>query len=255
MTIFSISEHIAYSFMPHDLTIDRLKDAIRKELNISSCTFKNFHKSKENWMEAGECLIFDFDYCNDMNVIIDQLKDFTYLIHTTKNHKKYKDGVLADRFRLYLFCKKVTLKRDDYEDLLLSLCRDFNSDLHGAVCSLAFKGFKDCLFYENTGEVFDWENYFEVNKNFIKQEKPQTKKEFNNDIKSFMDETKWKVMFSPQNITSGNRNASFARILLWSRDKGCDRYEAEKILMWVNGQISEPLPSKEISQLIRSKYK
>lgn len=253
--IFSISEHLAYSFMPHDLTIDRLKDAIRKELNISACQFKSFHKNKENFMEAGECLIFDFDYCLDMTVIIDQLKDFKYLIHTTKNHKKAKNGVLADRFRLYLFCNKVTLKMDEYEQLLSSLCNDFGSDPQSAVCSLAFKGFKDCLFYENDGALFDWELYFNTNKSQMKKEKQQTKKEFKEDIKSFMDETKWKVMFSPQNITSGNRNASFARILLWVRDKGCDRYEAEKILMWVNNEISEPLPSKEISQLIKSKYK
>lgn len=256
--IFSISEHLAFNFKPRNITIDQLKEAIKLEYNISPCQFKDFHKTKENWTEAGECLLFDFDNMADITKVKDMLKSYKYLIHTTKSHGKLKNGIYGDRFRLYLFCKKITLNREDYESLLLSLCQLFGSDIQAAICSLAFKGFKNCLFYENDGKLFNWENYFNANKLEIVQEKRQAQqqtKEFKNDKQSFLDQSKWKKMFMPENIGSGNRNASFARILMWARDRGCDRYEAEAIMNWLNSNISDPLPNKEIHQLIKAKYK
>jgi len=65
MTILSISSHIAYGFKIYDLSIDRLKDAIKSEMNITPCQFEGGHKTKEKWICAGDCLVFDFDCLNN----------------------------------------------------------------------------------------------------------------------------------------------------------------------------------------------
>lgn len=255
---FSISNHIAYGFKPYEIDFERLKKALLSEHFISQGIFKNYHKTKENWIGAGDCFIFDFDYQVQMKSLQESLKNFKYLIHTTKSHNKLKNGILGQRFRLYLPSKEVTLKtQDEFEYLMKDLTELYWADPSGASCAHAFRGYSGAEFFENDGKLFDWEKVWNVIKE-IKQKEPvkqvrQTSQESGK--KDFMNREFWPVMFKPQEIGQGGRNNDFARIMLWAIDEGCDKFKCEEILMWLNSQISEPLPKKEIDAMLKGKFR
>jgi len=255
MTILSISSHIAYGFKIYDLSIDRLKDAIKSEMNITPCQFEGGHKTKEKWICAGDCLVFDFDIGVILEVMKLSLRDYTYLIHTTKSHRKLKNGIMSDRFRLYLFCKKITLNKSDYETLMHSLCELMKSDIQAAGCQMSFKGFKRAQFKYNEGLLFDWEYYFKKRCLNIQKSEPKKTPTHSNSKKAFMNQDYWPRMFKPDQIGEGERNGTMARYALWCRDQGLDRYEAESVLEWINNHMARPLAQKEVTAIIKGKFK
>lgn len=256
--IFSASKHIAYNFKPLFLKdFSDLKKIISQEFYISTCQFRNFHRKKENVLSIENCFILDFDICLSIWKFIESIKDFKFFIHTTKSHQKEKNGIMCDRFRMYFFCKHLRISLHEYEILLKHLCSILNSDIQASNIAMPFHGYKDALFYENeNGILWDAEAYAKKNNIFnIASVKTYTSKNHKYDKNHFLNKEFWNRMFKPQEIYDGNRNASFARILLWARDTGCDSFEAEKIMNWLNSEISNPLSHKEIYALLKSKFK
>ena len=65
----------------------------------------------------------------------------------------------------------------------------------------------------------------------------------------------WEKYFRISRIGPGNRNAEFARIAMWLRDSGCDVRNAEVTLEGINRHLIEPLPERELRNLIGYHFK
>ena len=249
--LLSFSKHIAYNFLPVEVDFIKLKEAIGKEFYIINSVFKDNHKNGDNWLSATNCLIFDFDMHVKIETIQDMLKGYKHLIHTTKNHNKEKNGIISERFRLYLPTRMITLPKDKYEFMLKELNKTLCSDLQCAICSQAFKGYKDAEIFEADGKIFDWAQYWNAISSKFSNKPTQQHYKINN---NFMDQDKWEKMFNPSAIGEGERNRQLARYLYWSFDEGRNRDEAETILMWINSRVAQPLPEKEITAMLKSKF-
>lgn len=73
--------------------------------------------------------------------------------------------------------------------------------------------------------------------------------------KELVDPANWERYFHVSRIGPGNRNAEFARIAMWLRDSGCDRYNAESTIEGINRMLVDPLPEREVRNLIGYHFK
>ena len=69
----------------------------------------------------------------------------------------------------------------------------------------------------------------------------------------FMDETKWDKIFKISDIYKGNRNGTLTRYTFWLKDEGLSSFEIDYIIRGINNKLTDPLPEREINQLLRSK--
>lgn len=250
MLKLSVSNDRTFNFKPYELSIEQLKEGIRKEYSFCSAVFKDGHRLGENVLGFGNCFILDFDIVPDNYhlILMEQLKKWTFLIHTTKSHQKIKNGFISDRFRLYIPSVDIECDKEHFEAVMKKLVSVFGSDASGVSAAHPFKGFKDAQIFTNEGELWDYRKLkidIEQKKYFIKSSSK----------KDFMNKEKWPVMFNPENIGQGMRNNELARYLLWARDSGCDKYEAEQVLFWINEHMQNPLKQNEVFAILKGKYK
>lgn len=73
------------------------------------------------------------------------------------------------------------------------------------------------------------------------------------DKSDFLDETKWEKIFKLSDIYKGNRNGTLTRYTFWLKDEGLSASEIDYVIRGINRKLTEPLPERELSQLLRSK--
>ncbi len=82
-------------------SIEKLAEVITK-YNYSLGTFKNNHRSKDNFIQA-EAIGLDFDGGYTLDQAKKDFDVYSHIIAPTRSHRKEKNGVVADRFRVILF--------------------------------------------------------------------------------------------------------------------------------------------------------
>jgi hypothetical protein len=95
-------------------------------------------------------------------------------------------------------------------------------------------------------QMLDWLCY--------KKETPkETKKRPQLSDSEFLDENNWERIFKISEIYKGNRNGMLTRYTFWLKDVGLSSFEIDYIIRGLNDKLIEPLPEREINQLLRSK--
>ena len=74
-------------------------------------------------------------------------------------------------------------------------------------------------------------------------------------VEELINPDNWEKFFHISRIGQGNRNAEFARITMWLRDAGCDRYNTESTIFGINSGLSDPLSEREIRGIIQYHFK
>lgn len=75
------------------------------------------------------------------------------------------------------------------------------------------------------------------------------------EVEELINPDNWEKFFHISRIGEGNRNAEFARITMWLRDAGCDRYNAEATIDGINATLADPLPERELKSLVGYHFK
>lgn len=69
----------------------------------------------------------------------------------------------------------------------------------------------------------------------------------------FLDENKWEKIFKISDIYKGNRNGTLTRYTFWLKDEGFSASEIRYVIEGINNKLIDPLPKRELEQLLRSK--
>ena len=88
-----------------------------------------------------------------------------------------------------------------------------------------------------------------------KQNKVTIPKVYISDKNDFLNPEKWERIFKVSQIGHGNRNSTFAKYTLWLRDEGFSTNEIRYVIESINNKLIEPLPSRELEQIFRSKLR
>ena len=111
------------SYSPHDsntvfkpVEIDSLQDLIKYATShwYSPIVFKNEYRNGNNFLEAS-CIAADIDEGMTIEQAALLFKDYRHLIMPSKSHRKEKNGIVTDRFRVILFLDETVKEPQDYK--------------------------------------------------------------------------------------------------------------------------------------------
>lgn len=94
--------------------------------NYSLSTFKGSHRCKKNFVQA-EAMGLDFDHGMTIEEAEEAFKDYRYIIAPSRNHRKDKNGVVADRFRVILKLSKPITDNETFEATWFSLAEKWQN--------------------------------------------------------------------------------------------------------------------------------
>lgn len=69
----------------------------------------------------------------------------------------------------------------------------------------------------------------------------------------FLNEDRWEKIFKISDIVKGTRNGTLTQYTYWMKDVGFNSSEIRYIIEGINNKLIEPLPKRELEQLLRSK--
>jgi len=129
------------NFTPVFVETDKALEDVIKTKTYSLGTFRNDHRTNENF-ERAELIGLDFDDSLSLVDAQNLFKDQWHIIGTTRNHQKEKNGITCDRFRVILKAERVIDSNSDYKATVLAIFNDFPQA--DKACSDAARMFFQC---------------------------------------------------------------------------------------------------------------
>ncbi len=175
----SISTHREAGYRAVEVEFCELHKYINFEGFYSACFFNKAYRKGENFIGGNTILILDFDEGLTIQNAQDIFKVHPYLITTTRNHQKWKDGKPpCDRFRLIFPLKEpIDLTGIEFTKLMTYIINVYGSDPKTCDAARFFYGVPDGKhLYNFEGELFDWRHWY--NQIPPEPERKRYKKEF-----------------------------------------------------------------------------
>jgi hypothetical protein len=155
----------------------------------SPYVFNTGKKVKENWSNDNQSLlIYDIDDGMSIQEAKDMFSNYTYLITTTKSHRREKKGLILDRYRIILPATNIPTG-ELYWNMLQLLSERIPMDIQVNNPTGAFLGNSEAINIYNEGEIYDCSSliplaeYRMVNKLKIKKIQVEYEKTDTTDLK------------------------------------------------------------------------
>lgn len=118
----------------------------------SPIVWENGRRGSSNFQFSDYCGL-DFDDTISIDEAIGIFKDYRCIIATTENHRKWKNGVYADRYRVVVPWERRITNRDEYVYNMALVISAYTAD---AACKDAGRLFKPSreVVFTNDGELF-----------------------------------------------------------------------------------------------------
>jgi len=221
--------------------------------NFCLVHFENGKRKKDNVISKINCIGIDIDF-GSLNETLDKLKDVCYLIYTTKSHRKEKNGVISDRFRILLpLSNIVEIEPDRYEILLDNICNALDLKMYDKnakdISRLWFVNPNAEIYKNKDGNLFNpipfmpdtvvSEKIESVGSKFEINSNEEVNKRLNGFIRWIIGQT-----------YQGNRNSNLLKLGLFAYDLLGSKELAKQLVLEVNQMINEPLEEREIRKTI-----
>jgi len=229
-----------------------------KVSNFCFVHFKNGKRKSDNIIEGQNLIGIDVDNGVLIDDILDIMNNYVYLIYTTKSHRKEKNGIICDRFRIILPTKtKFFVDNEQHKQLITNICEALGVGSYDVstrnIDRLWFTNPDAIVFKNENGELFDVLPYLpdtELN------EKTNTQLSKLKDIKINDDELEKRIngmiRWTLSNTYEGNRNNNLFRLGMFVSDISDDIELVERILHETNHKLDKPLNISELNKIIRS---
>lgn len=147
----ALNLHTQFNLMPVTVAADAIK-IITKNI-WSPIVWINGRRSTPNFLYSDYCAL-DFDDTLSIDDAIGIFKDYRAIVAPTENHRKVKNGVYADRFRVIVPWTRRISCREEYRSNMLRLITEYGAD---ASCKDAGRLFKPSvsIALANDGDCFD----------------------------------------------------------------------------------------------------
>lgn len=260
----NLRQDVPSGFQKNEGKFENLHILTNGPYRYSAGTFLNGYITDENYLREQNLFIIDVDDGLSLDDAKGLFADYTYLIATTKSHqveKKQKGQmVICDRFRLILpTISKFHLEPKIYSEMYLNVLNAIGvaeADVKCRNSSRWYYGNPDGEYWYNHGQqLLDIRPYIPNSSENIKTAKSMqnyedTVNDDNIDLR-IAGALKWLV----SNTTSGNRNDNIFRFASMLKDPSrIDCHDWESWTRRANNILSEPLPERELTTIIRSVY-
>lgn len=238
--IISYSDHFAYNYNNDYAPFDQLTNLTQASgMHWINHHVKNNHRNEENIIPGFNMIVLDVDGTISLNTAQDLLKEYKYLIYTTKRHTEE-----INRFRMILPTNyELQLDSEEYKEFMDNIRSwlPFEVDESVNQRSKKWETFdKGSYFYNTEGKLFDVLPFIpKTSKN------EQYQKEFSK-IESMDNLERWFA----QRIGTGNRNNQLLKFALALVDSNMSVSDVESKVKAFNSKLSNPLSEKELESTI-----
>lgn len=215
------------------------------------------HRKEDNFISGQNLIAFDVDNDISLYEAIEKLKDYTYLIYTTKSHRKEKEGVLqGDRFRILIPTKTKFFVDAEKHKLLYENIADFlgikNYDKATRNVSRLWFTNPEAEIYKNEANLLDVQALIpetekaehvlplinKLEEDFLSDEVDEATRRLNGMKRWFLSQT-----------GVGERNSNLYRYGKFIKDIG---FDVDNELTQINSMLMEPLEERELRTVINS---
>jgi len=175
-------------------------------VSYSALEYSNGYRKSSNVIGEPEVIILDFDNGMTLGEAKERFKPFLNAISTTKSHKKEKNGVICDRFRVIM--PTYPIPKDKFKKVMSNILKYYSSDEQCKDSARLFFASRNSEVLLNEGILFDWRVFEDLYPPVIRT---KTERDTNNS-EHFVNDPKYAgnvykkcgVDFAP-----GKRNSSF----------------------------------------------
>lgn len=245
--IISRSTDYADNYTNHTVTWSGLEKFVQKPYeNWCNHHVADSHRSEDDMVKGFNMVVLDIDDDTEVQQVQELLKDYTYLIHTTKRHQvPDENGIAIDRFRVVLPTNyQLNMDKETYYEFMLNLQEwlPFNGlDTGTFQRSRKWACTENCQTFTNEGKLLD------VLPFIPKTSRSETFKKSQINLTNLNNIERWFA----NRMSEGNRNNEMVKygfMLLDSGNYTVDTIEA--ILLDFNSKLPNPLEEKEILSTI-----
>ena len=236
----SYSDHWAYNYLGEQVPFDQLHNLTQApNMHWANHFFKNGHRSEETVNVGFNLLVIDIDEGVTVEAACELMKEYKYLIYTTKRHTDE-----ANRFRM-IFPINYILELDSEE------YKEFMNNVMGW---LPFKIDESANQRSRKWETFDGGNYvYNMDGEILdalpfipKTSKNETYRQQFQKVESLDNLERWFAV----RFASGNRNNQMIKFALALVDNGHSIIEVNKMVHAFNEKMSSPLTKDEIDSTV-----
>ena len=243
--IVSYSKDLADNYVSDTVSFKNMVNLVTyKDLHWTNHHTVDGHRSEKTMAEGFNCIVLDIDGTTTLQVAQELLKDYTYIIHTTKRHQQLVEmekGVFEkrDRFRIILPINyKLDLSKDEYKEFMEGVQQWCPFELDTATFQRSRKWLCNDIAqtFINEGELFDALPFIpRTSRNeFYKKEQLS--------LQSMNNLERWFA----QRMISGDRNNTIAKYGFMLQDSGFKPAEIEHMLLAFNDKLENKLDEQEI---------
>lgn len=241
----SYSDHVAYRYRTQEIPWDRLHEMTQYSdgemhwINhgLDKGSIGEGHRSEENIIPGFDMIVIDVDQGTDVSVAAELLKDYTWLIYTTKRHTDE-----AHRFRIILPLNyRLELDQEDYREFMSNVFSWLPFEVDTQTNQRARKWLSHPGFHKyNEGALLDALQFI-----------PRTTR--NDDFKASvvkLENLDNLERWFAQRMVTGNRNNHMLRFAMALVDSGLPFQEVERRVISFNNKLDNKLPQDELQQTV-----
>lgn len=237
-----------------------LEEIVKSKGNYSASVFANAYRNGENALPGQDLMILDFDEGLDIDDARQMFSQYKAMISTSRNHRKDKDGLICDRFRVIIpTSTRIMLEYDDYAAMMNEVYESFvQADTTcGDMARMYFGNPNSEVEWTGGNALFDWKPFWtkaQARREYELREHETTKHEYegNPEMLDRAYET-----FMANHFAKTFRNKAINR-LIWIMKHG-DCLEVDEVCRRIRDLNSrsrdicneQPLPITEIDNLLR----
>ena len=247
--IVSYSKDLADNYVNDTVSFKNMVNLVTyKDLHWTNHHTIDGHRSEKTMVEGFNCIVLDIDGTTTLQVAQGLLKDYTYVIHTTKRHQQLVEmekGVFEkrDRFRIILPINyKLDLSKDEYKEFMEGVQQWCPFELDTATFQRSRKWLCNDIAqtFVNEGELFDALPFIpRTSRNEVYKKNQLSLQSMNNLERWFA-----------QRMISGDRNNTLAKYGFMLQDSGFKPAEIETMLLAFNDKLENKLDEQEILSTI-----
>lgn len=245
--ILSYSDHLAFNYEAATVPFNELHQLTQApDFHWANHAFRNQHRTEDNAIPGFNLLVLDVDGGTPLAVVQDLMQDYTYLIHTTKNHQQEKDGGPAvDRFRVILPLNyHLKLNAEEYREFMDNVTRwlPWQDGLDTSTHQRSRK-WRTCEvgeYFYNEGQLIDALPFIP---------KTQRNDEFQKTQKQLVSLGNLERWFA-QRIATGSRNNQMLKYAMALADSGMPLEEVKERVLHFNGSLDNGLTEQELEKTI-----
>ena len=255
--IVAYSEFMGSGYLNQYVSLKELSTLVTTDgYNFLTFHSKNGNRNDNAMLDEFNLIAFDIDSGSTLSYVKELLRDYMYLIYTTRNHQKEKHGTICDRFRILLPLNyNLKLQKEGYQEFIKNILKilPINDDTQTIQPSrLWYCNGEAEVFMNENGKLFDAIPFLPFRKEFHQKEAMMKEVKAPDDVIGLY---KWFLF----NMQTGNRNGMFFRFAMVLLDKGYSYDEIRNNVLSLNDQLSliqkEPLSVNELETTVLSSIK